>query len=173
MTLAQKKIFINVVLVDAGGNKATVSLSTDYADMAALAAADVTGDIVAIVNHLGACTDAVVAGYSVGVQWAEDADFFADAGVEVENLALVVAIIDGEPGKTVTLRIPAPTDSLFMAATGKGRNKIDPADADLLAYLEHFSSDGELLVSDGELIADPAVTGNIDGKRIHRGSRKG
>jgi len=173
MALAQKKVFLNVVLADGAGNKATVPLSFDYADFAALATAVAGGAHTTAITHLEAVTRARVVAYSIGVQFAENANYFAEAGVQIEDIASISCLIDGEPLKRATLRIPAPESGIFVGSTGENANIVDTTDSDLLAWLEHFSSDGECLVSDGEQIADPAVAGNFKGKRIHRGSTKG
>lgn len=174
MTLAHSKFFLDVVVVDASGvNRSNMRYDLDYADWAALNTAVGAGAITQIITDLNAVTDGLVLSYRVGEAFAEDTETHGAAGSEVENVALITALIDGESNKYATLRIPAPNDGIFLASFGAGRNVVDPADSNLQTYLEHFSSDGECLVSDGEKIADPVVSGNTAGKRIHRASRKG
>jgi hypothetical protein len=172
MALASKGTFLNITLADEAGNKSTMNYALSHADLAAL----VTGiaDIATIQTALNAVTDARIVAYSMGQSFAEDADFYGAANSEVENVALISAKVDGAtPGKTVSLRIPAPAISIFQGTTGENKNVIDVTDADLRTYLGLFESTGPLLVSDGENILDSATVGNFKGKRIHRGSRNG
>lgn len=172
MALVQKEVYVDFVVTDAGGNKSNIRHATDYADLDALAAGVTAGDITAMIASLNAVTDGVITGYSYGVRFGEDSTFFAAAGVEVENVAIISAKIAGEVNKSTTLRVPAPNDGIFLQSSGPDRNTIDPTDTALVTWLDNFST-GHLLVSDGEQIADPAVAGNFKGKRIHRASRKG
>lgn len=173
MSLVTSGTFLNVVLADAAGNKSNLRIALGYADLAALSAAVTAGDIDGFLTDLNAVTDARVVSYAYGEGYGEDADFFGAADSEVEALALITSLIDGEPTKSHNLRIPAPADGIFLGVQGANRNIIDVADADLQAYLANFAAAGIALVSDGEQIADPTVAGNFKGKRIHRASTKG
>lgn len=173
MALVTDKTFLNVTLVDAAGNRSNMRFDLSYADLAALNTADGAGSIDGFLADLAAVTNATVVAASFGEAVVEDTEQYGATGSEVENVALITAAIDGEIGKYTTLRIPAPVDGLFLGTTGENRNLIDTSDADLQTYLGYFVSGGMITVSDGESIADPAVTGNFKGKRIHRGSRKG
>lgn len=174
MALVTKGTFLNVTLADAGGNKSTLQFGLDYADLAALSTGVTAGDITGILADVNAVTDATVVGYTVGQAFAEDATFYGAAGSEVENNALIVAKVDGStPGKTVSLRVPAPAAGIFLGTTGDDQRTVDTADADILAYLANFASTGHITVSDGESIVDPTTSGSWKGKRIHRGSRNG
>lgn len=174
MALVQRDVFFNVTLADYAGNKSTMRFKTNKADLADLSTdiADLTG-AGGLLADLEAVTDAKVVGYSVGVSFAEDGSPYAGAGVEIENVAEIVAKIDGEPDKWATVRIPAPVSGIFGAGPGESANLIDPADADLVAFLANFESGGVVTTSDGESLADSGTVGNFKGKRIHRGSRKG
>lgn len=173
MNLVHDKFFLNVTLVDASGiNKATLRYDLNYADWAALNTGIGAGDITQLLADINGVTDGLISGYSVGESFVEDTDVVGAAGSEVENNALVTCRIDGQLNKYATLRIPAPSDGIFLSATGPNRNRIDVADAALVAYLANFQTGNLCLVSDGEQI-DTVNAQNVDGKRIHRGSRKG
>lgn len=175
MSLVSKGVFLNVTLADAAGNKSNLQLATKYTDLADLSTniADITG-AGGVLADLNAITDATIVSYSIGEAFAEDATFYGAAGSEVEANALIVAKVDGSvPGKTVSLRVPAPVDGMFLGTTGDNRNIVDTADADTRAWLANFTSTGVLTVSDGESIEDPTAAGTWKGKRIHRGSRNG
>lgn len=173
MTLVHDKFVLNIQLADQAGNPASLKLDLNYADWAALNTAVGAGDIAQILTDLDAVLTAAIVGYTVGEKFVDDTTKYGTGGSEVENLALLTCGIDGEIGKYATLRIPSPGDGVFEASTGPGRNIVDTTYTPLLTWLEHFSADGECLVSDGEQISDPAVAGNFKGKRIHRASRKG
>lgn len=175
MALVSKGTFLNITLADAAGNKSTLQYTLDYADLAALSTniADING-AGGVLADLNAITDGTIISYSVGEAFGEDATLLGAADSEVEEIALISAQIDGTtPGKTASIRVPAPVNGIFVGAFGDNRNIVDTADADMLAFLENFSGNGHILVSDGESIVDPTESGAWKGKRIHRGSRNG
>jgi len=175
MALVQEKVFINVTLTDAGGNKSGLSVETNYADMDALNTAHTTNDEIfgagGIIPDLEAVTDATVTGVSFGVQYREDSTLYGAAGSEVERIALVSAKENGGIDN-LSIRIPAPDVDIFLAAQGPDRNTVDQSDTDVQNWLANYGAAGHLRVA-GKAIADPAVAGNWKGKQIHRGSRKG
>ncbi len=152
---------MSVSLKDSGGNTAVKRYELRGSDYATCSA-----EIATILAALSAVTTAEVAGYSLSQRWTEDA-FSYPTGSEIENQALLNIMLDGGL-KTATVYIPSPTDGCFMSATGDGRNIVDVADTDVLAYVALFESGGEAYLSDGE-DADSLM----NGKRIHRASRKG
>jgi len=172
MALVHKGFFLDLQLADAAGDKSTVSIDLDYADWAALNTAIGAGDIDDIITDLKAVTQAAVAGYRIGEAFVEDTDKYGAAGSEVENIALLSCQLDGRIDEYVNLRIPAPVSGVFQATQGKKRNIVDITYADLLTWLAHFTAAGECLVSDGESIETVSAS-TVNGKRIHRGSRKG
>jgi len=174
MALVTKGTFLNVILADSGGNKSTLQYNLNYVDIDALNTGVTAGDITGILADVNAVTDATVVGYTVGQAFAEDATFYGAAGSEVENNALIVAKVDGAtPGKTVSLRVPAPVAGIFLGTTGDDQRTVDTADTEIRNYLANFADTGHILVSDGESIVDPTTSGAWKGKRIHRGSRNG
>lgn len=164
---------LNVIMVDEAGNKASYNFALNYADLDALNTAHTAGDVDQIIADLEAVTGAAVVSYSFGEKMVEDGPILGGTGSEVENIALITAKIDGSATKTVSLRVPAPDIGIFVGATGPNKNVVDSADAGLVTFLEHMGPSGEILVSDGEQIADPNTPSNFKGKRIHRASRKG
>ena len=177
MALVQRKVFMNIVLADAAGNRSSMQLETQYADLNALNTAHTTNDEIfgagGIIPTLEAVTDATVVSVSFGVKYEEDTNLYGAAGSEVEALALITAQVAGNPAKKVNLRVPAPVDAIFLGTTGENRNIVDTSNTNIQAWLALFESPGKFYVSDGENIADTATPGNWKGKRIHRGSRVG
>lgn len=165
MALNSTGFFLNVTLSDQGGNKATLRY-----DLVAANFTDAQTARTAILALLGAVTDAQVVSYSLGEGFVEDTDFYGSG--EIENVGLAVCKLTTD-GKTVNVRIPAPVDGIFVAASGPDYNELDPADADLQAYLAIWEAAGYATISDGESVRETSTAGNFWGKRIHRGSRLG
>lgn len=187
MALISQGLFLSVQYVDSGGNKVRRNFDLNpaaaaFADLEALGSAAGSARIAAILTDLGLVSNARILGYSMGERFGEDTNFYGPSGSEVERIAEVVSRIDGEPFKYHTVKIPSPVPGLFVndGAPGPDKNKIDPADTDLLAFMGHFQASltdadpftASFLVSDGEQIED-ATASTITGKQIHRGSRKG
>jgi hypothetical protein len=169
MALSATGFFANFTLTDSGGNDSTLRYKLTSADIATAVT-----DAGTIVTALNAITDAVITGYTVGQAYEEDSAFLAAEGVQIENVASISARIDAAEEKWATLRIPAPNIGIFQAATGSKSNVVDPADAALVTYLNLFvETTGICTLSDGENLLSPGTAGNVDGKRIHRASRKG
>ena len=171
MALVSAGFFLTVTLADAGGNKSTLQY-----DLQSDTLGDAATDAATILAELAPITDAVVVSYRIGEKFSEDTTFYAVTGVEIENIASVVARIDAAQEKFATLKIPAPNVGIFQAANGSGYNQVDGGDADLIAYLNLFqtgANGGVANVSDGENLVSPGTAGNVRGKRIHRKSRKG
>lgn len=175
MALTSVGTFINLALVDAAGNKSGMRIELTYADLAALSTGVTAGDITGLLTDLNAVTDALIVSYSVGEKFEEDTALYGAAGSEVEAKASISAKVAGQPTKRVTLYMPAPTDGIFLGATGEDRNIVDTTDAAIQAWLDNYYAAGANLLktSDGEQIDNPATAGTFKGKRIHRGSRKG
>ncbi len=173
MSLVFQYAFLNVVLIDEAKNNAGMKLALDYVSLDTLNTAFTGGAITQIITDLEAITDALVASYNVGVRYQEDTAVVGGANSEVENVALISALLDGFIDKRASLRIPAPVIGIFMTATGEGKNIVDVSDTALQTWLAHFETSGEITVSDGESIQDSATAGTFKGKRIHRGSNRG
>jgi hypothetical protein len=169
MALAHMVYRTTVTLVDAGGNKSEMKFTMTSATMA-----DALSDAQTIVAALNPLTDAVITGYAVSDVWEDSAVQFAAGGVQVEEIALISARIDTAQEKYAILRIPAPVAGLFQATTGKKSNVVLTTYAALITYLSLCSGATPVFtVSEGEKLADPTNQANLEGKRIHRGSRKG
>lgn len=179
MALVKTGYQANIKIVDAAGNPSYLRPDVQGADHATALT-----NTQSIITALDALTDGLVVGYSVSEVYAEDTDQYGTAGSEVENLAEVVVPLE-TAGKYHTFKIPAPVDALFVGTSGPDRNKVNTANANLIAFLNHFTDetgygtpgpDAIALVSDGEKVKPdnandrPFIEG---GKRIHRASRKG
>lgn len=165
MALASSGFYLNVDLVDQGGNRSTLRYDLVAADFATAQA-----DVAIILAALGAVTTALVYAYRLGERFVEDALSFGVG--EIENLGLVTAKL-GTAGKTVNIKIPAPEPGLFVSAAGPDYNEMDPAAGATITYLAIWENPGQAQISDGEFLRDTATAGNWTGKRIHRGSRRG
>ena len=166
MSINSTGFFLTATVVDQGGNQATLRYELVAADFAAAETA-----AAGILTFLDAVSGAQVVSYRVGEAFAENADFYG-AG-EIENIAQITSKLVTD-GKTANIKIPAPLDGVFVAASGPDYNVVDPADAAVINYVSIWEAgSGYATLSDGESVRDSATAGNFYGKRIHRGSRKG
>ena len=175
---------VSWTLSDKGGNKSTLRYTlnpavAEFVDLATASSAAGLARLDAARARLEAVTDANVISQILGQYWEEDDQANEYGAGEVEELAIITGRIDGYTKKSHSIRIPAPSDGIFMndAAPGPEANQIDTNDAALLAWMASFQATtgaaaGDFLVSDGESMTDVTPT-NIKGKRIHRGSTKG
>lgn len=163
MALVDKGYEISVTFADKGGNTAT----RNYA-VSPETATDADTIAAAILSRVDPLTLAVVKSYRVSHVFEEDA-FAYPANGEVEELAVIIAQIEGDASKKATITIPAPDPSLFVAANGPKYNDVNVALPALTTYLNMWGTDDFLRISDGEQIVTPAV----DGHRAHRGSSRG
>jgi len=122
---------------------------------------DAETDAPGVITALMATTDAVLVSWHFYEEHINDALTYPAAGVENQNQALMSFLLTGGV-KKATLTIPAPKITLFAAATGPDAQRIDPADAAVIAYVGLFEADGQLYLSDGETAAS-----FLKGKRRH------
>lgn len=162
MAFAGDRFFMSCSFIDAGNNTTRTRLQLDVATMAdALTAA------AAVAPDLAACSKAYMVGYTVEREFL-NGDVRTPAG-EVEEKALITLALSGVGSRKAAYTIPAPVDTLFAGAAGTDAyNVIDPGDATLTAFTDHFNTGNELFISDGE-----HTTEVIKGKRIHRSSSRG
>lgn len=164
MALASQGFTGYVTVADNGNDRSTKSFNLRAATYANAATAMET-----IVSALQGVSNAVIVGYGVTHVFAEDAFVVpTDDSVQNEMQALLTVSIAGQPLKSATITIPAPKQGLFVATSGSGANTIDTTDAAVQAYVDLFKSTGVAYISDAE---DADVL--KEGRRIHRGSRKG
>lgn len=150
-------------LKDNGGNTA----NKRYV-LRAATATEAQAAAAAILAELLDVTDAAIWAYRVSEIWINDTPVLPGEGVQIENQASIVGLIDGEVSKYANLYVPAPEQDIFVGTSGPNADIIDTADADLLAYLALFESTGSAYISDGEDWGQV-----VSGKRIHRKSSKG
>jgi hypothetical protein len=163
MALVLSKYTGSIEVKDNGGN---TSVRTYHLRSATIG--DALTDMVAIVARLNPVTDGVISGYRVSAVYEEDAFAYPAEGVQVQNQAQVVGLIDGHIAKFHRLTIPAPDQDIFVSDSGPGADIVDVTNAALLTYLAGFEATGEAYISDGE------DWGQItEGKRIHIKSKKG
>lgn len=156
---------LTVTLVDSSGvNTANKTYELVAADAAAAATASAT-----IMAALAGVTDAAIKGYSIAERFAETGTFTLPADAEIENQAMLVGRVDGNPFKKWTTTIPAPKIGIFVSSTGANRNVVDLLDAAVVAYRDLFQAPGNVAtISDGETL-DVLESG----KRVHRHSSRG
>ena len=171
MALVSDGWFLNVTLVDSGGNSSTLSYN-----LVAANAADATAGAATVLAELAPITNAVIKSYTLVERFIEDALTLPGAGVNVEERASVVVQLASSPLKRSMVVIPAPAIGIFQGTSGDPLNTIDPTDADLRSYINLFSDSGSgvATISDGELVDNSSANqGIVTGKRTHRRSSRG
>lgn len=168
MAFVSQGWFLDTTWIDTGGNITTRRFELVATDTAGDAAA-VIADVQTIVAAYIAATDAVLTKQVVGKVTVEDAVTLPAGDVNVEENAQISAKIDGIPNKSAVFEIPAPKNTLFLAPTGEGHNKVDFADPLVANVVNLYKTGAQILISDGESITDQ----NIKGKRVHHKSTKG
>lgn len=143
-------------------NQVTKSYEIVAADAAAAATASAT-----VLTRIGSTSDAAIKGYRISQVFAEQAFVVPTVG-NVEEQAMLIFRLVGNPFKKATITIPAPKDTLFVATSGPDYNKLDLADASVISYSSMYLAGGPVHLSDGEYASQLE-----SGRRIHRASSKG
>lgn len=152
-----------VQLADNGGDVTTKTYQLNSED-----AEEAATDSAAVLSALTAVTDCEVLSYFTYEKFVEDTPLLPGNGVQIENLALLVFELAGNPLKSATHTIPGPKIGIFNSSTGPGANVVNTAHTDVVAYRSLFQNAGPCYISDGE-------KANLlrEGRRIHRKSRRG
>lgn len=162
MALVPGTYYVWLEFIDSGYD----TFSATY-PMTATTDEDADTEALTVVSDWAAMTDAQLLRY----HWYQDVveDTIAPtAGSQVENQALLSYAVAGDPLRRATVSIPAPKITLFSAPSGPGSNIIDTGDALITTFNSLFLSGGEITFKDGSIAASL-----IEGKRIHRRSKKG
>jgi len=155
---------MEITFIDQGDNLSHMTIGVRGADIAAAET-----NAAANINDIIALTDAYVLSYSVREKFLNGAAR-TPAG-EVEEKAVLTLQL-ATAGKKAVFVIPAPKDTLFVAASGPNFNVVDGADSAIVAIVGDFAdTGGSFYISDGETVADTG--GFIKGRRTHRASSRG
>lgn len=168
MAFIDKGWFLETTWIDTGGNTTNRTFQLTATTVAGSIAA-VIADVQTIVAAWVAATDAVLVSQRVTSLSVEDTVVLPAGDANVEENAQISAKIFGTPNKSAVFEIPAPKNTLFLAPTGEGHNKVDFADPLVGAVVNIYKNGAQALISDGEAITDQ----NIKGKRVHHKSTKG
>lgn len=122
-----------------------------------------------LITALNAMTAGVIANYSFGAVYVEDALSLPASGVENENQAFFSGKIVGDPLDSATQSIPAADPAIFVATSGPGANIVDMSDGAVSTWVGLFDASGPWTISDGEAWL-PAT---IKGKRRHTKNSNG
>lgn len=159
MALAAVGWYIDITFMGSGGKYDTYTKrhwveAADY-DAAALV---LTG----LLTDYGNLSDAVIASYSIGNRFEEDALVLPGVGIYTTNRARVTWGLEGSPTKTAWTDFPAPKAAMFVGKGVAGENNmiVDTALAELLAHMARMGSAAasSITISDGEYV-DRAVNG--------------
>ena len=156
---------LTVTMVDSSG----VNTSAKQYDLVAIDGTAAAAAAAAVLAALAGVSDAAIKGYTIAERFAETGVFTLPVDAEIENQALLVGRLDGNPFKKVTMTIPAPKIGIFVSSTGANRNVVDLLDAEVVAYRALFQAPGNVAtISDGETL-DVLESG----RRVHRQSSRG
>lgn len=155
---------LTVSLADTSGSISTLTYELTSADVVEATAATTT-----ILAALNAITKSSVVSYVLGEVYAEDA-VTLPADAENAIKASISVYLEGLGQKRANIKIPAPVNAIFTAATGPGFNVVSGSAASVTGYIDLFETTaGVATISDGETVRD---TNNFaGGKRISRGSQ--
>jgi len=148
---------------DTGYNLVTKTVELRGATVAAAGTA-----LANYVNDLIGVTDAWIESYRLEDVFLTDVLFTAALPHGEASTKAVISAALTTPGKTGTVEIPAPKDTIFQAASGDGFNRVDGGDAAVTTFLNAYEAAGHAFISDGEDMADG---GFIRGVRVHRAHR--
>jgi len=154
---------VSYTVVDQGNQRSTLrfktrpSLVTDYA-MALTAALSMLPDLQAVITGN-------ISAYSASETFKNDGLVIpADA----QNQDKASISFTNDDGSTGNLKIPSPSNGIFVAATGNNNNIVQLSDADLIAYTDNFRITGQFTIDGGK-----ALNQLVIGKRIHAKSNFG
>jgi len=145
MALVSSGFFLDVSLVDYGGNqtnKRYEMTAADY-DTAIL-------DIAIIMPALINMTDAVITSYSIQQRYVENALALPTTVNPVSVKAVMTAYINDAGDKKASFDVPSPRIGIFQGTIGNAADLVDTSDAAVLAYKALFDDGEQLFISDGE-----------------------
>lgn len=123
-----------------------------------------------LVTALNAMTDCLLSDVSIHIAQKESI-LLPTPVCSIAEIASIVVNLAGGQGKKAILKIPGPDPLIFQDTSGADRNRVDLADAAVIAYVDEFqTTGGSYVISDGEFIDDTTPT--VSGKRITRGSSR-
>lgn len=149
--------FLTVSLADQGGQISTLEYMLKAIDYATAQAS-----VTAILAQIGNVTQSSFSSYSLSQRYMEDSLAYPGAAQNEIKATIIVNLTGGT--KKATLNIPAPTNGLFVAATGPNSDVLDTLDADVIAYVALYAVGGSAYISDGE-DADFVVRGRKTSRR--------
>ena len=163
------KYFVNTTWVDNAGDETNLRVEVD----GGVAGAELQGNTDTIIDTVQALTGAVLKGFQIESVYREDALTLPLSGVQIEEKALISMRLSTF-AKTASIAIPAPLATIFVGTSGKNANIVDDGVAGVQDLVDMFvAATGAARISDGETTLAYADGGFIEGKRIHRASRKG
>jgi hypothetical protein len=133
----------------------------DFAEFSAL--------IPSMLAAINGITAGLITGYRATQVTYEDTIVLPASGVENENQVIFSGKIQGDPGKSGILTVPAVDPAIFVAASGPGANSVNMAAAPVLAFIQLFDGAPGWTLSDGETW----LTETVSGKRRHSKNSNG
>lgn len=154
MALVTAGFELSVTVVDQGNTPSVLTYDLRGADAATAATQTAT-----VLAALDPRTKSAIAGYRLTEVFVEDALTLPTDGANNAEKASVSVLLSGAGKKLANVKIPAPADSLFAAATGRGYNTV--LESAITPYLDLYKVTGGVAnLSDGEQASD---TNTFDG----------
>jgi len=155
---------LTVSVADTSGSISTLTYELNAADEVTA-----TADAATIITNLTAITKSTIISYVLGEVFAENA-VTLPADAENAIKASISVYLEGLGQKRANIKIPAPVNAIFTAATGPGFNVVSGTAAAVTNYINLFKTTGGVAtISDGETVRD--LNNFAGGKRISRGSQ--
>jgi len=145
MALVSNGFWLEVTLVDYGGNESRKSYQMTAADYDT-AILDLAIVMPALINM----TDAAISAYSVQQRYVQDALSLPTTVNPVSVRAVLTAFVNDAGNKKASYDVPSPRISIFQSAVGAGADIVDTTDAAVIAYHTLFQAGEQLYFSDGE-----------------------
>lgn len=166
MALVHSKFKVTFNFVDSGENSTSRTI-----ELNAATAVEAATEANALAIDLDAISDAVIASYTIGDVFEEDAFTLPVGSVNVEEAAEITMFLEGFATKKAVFSVPSPVIDIFVGTSGKNRNIVDGLDTLVVNLLENFKPGFTAFISDGENAK--ATLPFVSGKRVHYRSRKG
>jgi hypothetical protein len=126
-----------------------------------------------IVAAYAQCSSAAIQTYTVTFGFYDGAlTPAADSEVQARANIVVDLVTDATHKQEYgVIEIPSPLDTLFLAASGEGKNIVDVADTNVVSLVDQYKAGGVAMLADRQVVetVDPIIRG----KRFHRASKRG
>lgn len=170
MALAlESYVSITFDLVDSVGKHTTRTVEMSNSAPSTETISELVSRATAFWAEFDPLTLAALANMSITLNYRESAVTIPGAGLVADNAELALPLVN-RPNVYGMFAVPAPASAIFVSSTGTNANNVDPADADVQAFMGLFASGEDFFLSDREHVI-PFSEALFKGKRVQRRSR--